>query len=72
MQCLASHKDLTALVESYDKHFKAIADLVKAIRSAHSELYQARLDHDNLAAHSELAAKKAADKRQKMLAASEA
>lgn len=57
--------------DSYEKHFKAIQELSKSMRSACSELYQARLDHAGVAKLAEAAQKKAATKREKMLAAAE-
>jgi len=66
-EAINSKEALAAWSDQYEKNFKAIRELLKSITSAFGELYQAKLDHANLAAQTQQARKKAATQREKML-----
>jgi hypothetical protein len=60
---------MAQLMDSYQKHFRAINEMLKSIKSAQTELYQAKLDHGSLAAQEEMIHKRATALREKMMAA---
>ena len=60
----ADSKSLEAYTSSFEKTVKAIGELTKGLGSACSELYQAKIDHQKLAASEDVARKKQALKNQ--------
>lgn len=67
-QQITSQDELTAAVDAYEQHFKSLNELVKAIRSASSELYQAKLDQAKLKSTTQQAQKAAALQMEKLVA----
>jgi chromosome segregation ATPase len=72
VQALTTVEQVAEMTDSYEKHVKATNELLKSIKSARAELFQARLDHASLAARAEMAQKKATAKREKMFSSVEA
>ena len=65
-------KSLDEYIDSFEPALKATAELCKSLKAACEQMYQAKLDHQNLATNAETTLKKAAQKRRAVAAAAEA
>ena len=72
VRAINSENGLAEYIDTYEKNFKSLRELAKSAKAAHGELYQARLDDTNIKSQTEQAQKKAAQQREKMMAAPEA
>ena len=72
VRMIVSEKGLAEYIDSHEKNFKSLRELAKSAKGAHDELYQARLDDTSIKSQTEKAQKKAAQQREKIMAAPEA
>ncbi|MFM7978243.1 MAG: hypothetical protein ACKPKO_02915, partial [Candidatus Fonsibacter sp.] len=65
-------KSLDEYIDSFEPALKATAELCKSLKAACEQMYQAKIDHHNLATNAETTLKKVAQTRRAVAAAAEA